>query len=124
MVRRRGPFYYYSVAPRFTPGSPAQVPLETATRVVGEEQHGYDAAMHGVYGRPFAVDAATRGLKGIVEERVEMSDCWIVRDMITGDKFIRLFPRDKKRDVRVLERKAMRLRMRYNLEVEGVTVQG
>lgn len=119
---------YHNVSPRYSGGSPAQVDFETALKVVDDERRGYDIALSGAYGENEQRDARVRGLAGIVEEREERADCWLVTDMLTGARFIRLFPehrpaglaeeikwKDKRRTL------AARLVNKYNITiVEGI----
>lgn len=106
----------YNVAPRFTPGSPAAVDLATATKVVDDERRAYRATLEGVYGADAVWRANKDGLDGIVEERDERSDCWLVTDMITGRRFIRLFPSQE--DPAKRSKRAFRLRYKYQLPTE------
>lgn len=107
---------YFNVAPRYTPGSPAQVDFDTATRVVDEERRAYEYTLAGARSPDVARQAALDGLAGIVEERLEKADCWVVTDMITGRKFVRMFPAQE--DERKRRLRAFRLRAKYRLEVE------
>lgn len=107
---------YYNVAPRYTPGSPAQVPFETAIKVVDEERKAYEPTIEGAYGAERRAEAQEAGLAGIVEERDEKADCWLVTDMITGVRFIRLFPSSESADKR--RARAFRLAGKYHLHVE------
>jgi hypothetical protein len=109
----RAPVYYH-VAPRYSGGSPAQVDFVTAQHVADDERRAYDNALQGAYGDEGIKNAQAKGLKGIVEEREERADCWIVSDLLTGDHFIRLFPSvdEKKRFS-----KAQSLRKKYHLSV-------
>lgn len=85
---------YFNVAPRYTPGSPAMVDERTARRVAQEEQNGYDQVLTGIYGEEEVRRAKKLGLAGIVEQRIERTSrkLWQVEDLITGEKFERLFP--------------------------------
>jgi hypothetical protein len=108
---------YYNVNPRYSAGSPAQVDGLTARRVVHDEIEGHRRDLEGVHGEEARERAQTRGLAGIVEERTEMADCWIVADLITDARFIRLFPSNEGPAVAL--RRALRLAAKYNLPVEG-----
>lgn len=118
---------YYNVAPRYSPGSPAQVDYETALRVANDERWAYAIAIQGIYGADEQKLAREKGLKGIVEERRERSGCWIVTDLVTGEKFIRPFPVVQSTDTTTipppLRRKMVlrdeRLKAKYHLPVEG-----
>lgn len=57
---------WYSVAPRYTAGSPAQVDQATAARVVEEERRAYPPTLEGVYGAEAKAEAEAKGLRGIV----------------------------------------------------------
>ena len=81
---------HYSVAPRYTCGSPAQVPLQTAQRVAREEERGYRQALTGLTGAEDLQKAQKLGLRGIVEHRVEVKHGWRVEDMCTDERFDRL----------------------------------
>lgn len=130
--------HHYDVKPRYTAGSPAQVDLETATRVADQERRGYDEALEGSYGAVEREKAERLGLKGIVEERVEKIDCWIVCDLLTSEKFVRMFPPADltsecncrthssyhlkwcaTRQIDNRRTLALRLRAKYNMPVEG-----
>lgn len=82
---------HYDVRPRYTPGSPAQVGEVIAVRVADEERKGYAMTMDGIYGEEYRQRAQAYGLDGIVELVTEKADCWIVEDVITGHKFVRMF---------------------------------
>ena len=107
---------HYNVAPRYSPGSPAQVDFETASGVVDDERHGHKAALEGAYGPERKAQAEQDGLDGIVEERIEKADCWVIIDMITGRQFVRMFPAHESIKKRLA--RAFRLRAKYRLEVE------
>lgn len=79
--------YTYNVAPRWTGGSPAQVDFATAQRVLYEEQVAHQMALSGTYGDEKARLAAELpyALRGIVEERIEHSDGWLVRDLLSRE---------------------------------------
>lgn len=82
---------YYNVRPRYTPGSPAQVPQETAERVAEEERHGWEVSLSGAYGHANVEVAKVCGLAGIVEARVEYRKGWKVHDLLTNERFWRPF---------------------------------
>ena len=42
--------FFFNVAPRYTSGSPAMVPEETALRVAAQEHRSYEHAIAGIYG--------------------------------------------------------------------------
>jgi len=114
---------YFHVAPRYTGGSPAQVDEATARRVAAQEQHAYEQLV----GDPDLKDsvealaAAVEGAAGIVEQRTERADCWIVLDLITGAEFVRPFPVHPESEARARQR-AVRLRTKYHLPLEGDSV--
>lgn len=69
----------YHVHPRYTCGSPAQVPKETALKVAVEEQAAYLHARRGAYGEQDQERAQLLGLDGIVVAMTERRggfDCW------------------------------------------------
>ncbi len=79
----------FSVAPRYTPGSPGLVDEETALRVASQEKETYEVAAEGAYGVDFQRIAREKGLGGIVEKRIERGQGWDVTDLITGRLFRR-----------------------------------
>jgi len=83
---------HYNVAPRYSPGSPALVSREIAERVATDEKRAIDAALSGFWGEKHKARAELLGLRGIVEQRKETRKGWEVLDMITGERFLRLFP--------------------------------
>ena len=109
---------YYNVAPRYTSGSPAQVDAHTARHVALQEQDAYRDherrdTTTGLFGNP-AID-----LRGIVEERDERADCWLVHDLLTNAKFIRMFPTvGPEPSPEKHKAKAFKLSRKYNLPVE------
>jgi len=84
---------HFNVAPRFTPGSPALVDRDIAVRVAMEEEDSFDYAKEGRYGDRFKETAETKGLNGIVEVRAETRKGWDVLDLLTGERFVRPFPK-------------------------------
>lgn len=80
---------HWNVAPRYTGGSPAQVPEHIATRVAHEEKVAYDRALDDLYGDDMKREAEARGLGSIVEKRTEHATGWVVQDMCTGISFFR-----------------------------------
>ena len=79
---------HYHVDTRYTCGSPAVVPEQTALRVAEEEKKAYERALTGVYGDDKKTLAETKGLDGIVEARAESGSgkkfTWMIQDLITG----------------------------------------
>lgn len=90
-------FVYYHVAPRYTPGSPAQVPREIAERVAAEEKRAIEYHLSGAYGVEAQGFAIVTGLAGIVEQRQEIRNAWRVRDLCTDEIFVRPFPALRRR---------------------------
>lgn len=86
-MRARG---HFSVAPRYSGGSPAQVDERLAERVASEEVDGFLMSLAGAYGPEGLARAERLGLEGIVEERVERHGGWEVRDLISDRHFFRL----------------------------------
>jgi hypothetical protein len=76
------PKTHYHVAPRYTPGSPAQVSQAIAERVM--EREGYARALEGVYGADDQRTAHEQGLAGIVYTTTEVRSRWIKHDLLTG----------------------------------------
>lgn len=115
---------HYNVAPRYAGGSPAPVDEATARRVAAEEADSYHNTCAGIYGEEAQRKALAEGLAGIVELRLERADCWIVEDLITGDRFVRPFPRDNEKPL-AMQRRHARLASKHGLPVrvhrEGVT---
>jgi hypothetical protein len=97
----------YNVRPRYTCGSPAQVPLDVALRVIEDEKQAYEQVLEGVEGEARRNVARVAGLapfnvpemgrRGIVEEVEEHSNHWLVKCMLTGELFVRDFPNVKRR---------------------------
>jgi hypothetical protein len=81
----------YSVSPRYTPGSPAQVDERTALRVAEEERRSYEHYLEGVYGEDNKTMAETKGLRGVVELLSEKGKGWDVLDVCLGEEFRRPF---------------------------------
>jgi len=88
----------FNVAPRYTPGSPAQVDERIARRVAEEEKVGYGRSLAGVYGQKELWRAELFGNAGIVEARWEQvrPSGWLVQDLLTGEMFFRYATRDPK----------------------------
>ena len=80
---------HYNVAPRYTAGSPAQVPKEVAERVCSQEREHHAIALTGAYGERMEWQARTLGLRSIVECRLERPQGWLVLDMLTEERFFR-----------------------------------
>jgi len=109
---------YHNVAPRYTPCSPASVSGEIALRVAAEERDAFPHYLDGLCGEREQQRAQTLGLGGIVEERWERADCWIVTDLITGARFVRPFRKDgETREQRIV--RLGRLETKYGLPVEA-----
>lgn len=108
---------YYNVRPRYTPGSPAMVDHRTASKVAQDEADAHANTCTGVYGVDAMETAMRDSKRGIAEECTERADCWIVRDLITGDRYVRPFTRygekPKREQVRL-----WRLREKYKLPLE------
>lgn len=82
---------FYQVAPRYTPGSPAQVDEQTARRVAAEESSSFTHYLEGVYGEEAKVEAEALGLGGIVEHVTQHAGHAVVDDLITGKRYRRLY---------------------------------
>ena len=84
----------FSVAPRYTPGSPAQVDELTARRVAEEERQSLAFLLEGCEGPDAKTRAERLGLRGISEQRMETGagkkQGWRVLDLCTGETFFRL----------------------------------
>lgn len=80
---------YYHVAPRYTPGSPAQVDKLLALRVAHEEMEFYAFAMSGVLGPDRKKVAEERGLAEIVWSTMETRGQMYYEDLITGKTWMR-----------------------------------
>lgn len=74
---------WHNVYPRYTPGSPAQVPPETAEHVATEEALCHQRALSGIYGEEEQAFAKKAGLHGIVFTHAEHGRKVIVQDLIT-----------------------------------------
>lgn len=75
----------YSVYPRYTAGSPAMVPRETAEHVAQEELRCHRRALTGIYGDDKKRRAEKDGVSGIVEEVWEQNNKLHFRDLITRE---------------------------------------
>lgn len=89
----------YSVRPRYTAGSPAQVNEEQARAVARQEMEFYHNAKDGYWGREWKRKAEQSGIGGIVEVRTRVNEfTTIVEDLMTGTRrilstdFIREYP--------------------------------
>jgi hypothetical protein len=92
--------------------------MEQALAVVDDERAFYDHTIRGFYGERAQNTAKTLGLKGIVEEREERAECWIVTDLLTSDRFIRPFePIDA--TTRSGYNRRQRLLSKYHLPMES-----
>lgn len=87
---------YYTVAPRYTCGSPALVDGRTAERVAKEEQGVIDWVLQGYEGEERRLRAEKLGLRGIAEFKIERGSGrkhgWEVHDLCTGERFFQLTP--------------------------------
>lgn len=83
-------FSAYTVYPRYTPGSPAQVPEDIAKRVALQEAECFKRALEGVYGEAMQAQANAQGLVGIVGHFVDRNRgkyterTWL--DLCTGEQ--------------------------------------
>ena len=84
---------WFNVAPRYTSGSPALVPMDTALRVARQERKSYEDALRGRYGDDDRQEALEKGLSGIAEIHYETRKGWDVLDLCTSERFIRPFSR-------------------------------
>jgi hypothetical protein len=74
---------HYQVRPRYTPGSPAQVPQHVALRVAEQEPRFYERALSGVWGDKSKQTAETEGLDFIAYTMQEKRGGWEILDLIT-----------------------------------------
>ena len=78
---------WYQVRPRYTPGSPAQVPQHVALLVAEQEPRFYERALSGAWGESSKVLAEDEGLDFIAytttEGRHGKERGWLVSDLIT-----------------------------------------
>jgi hypothetical protein len=91
--RRPAKRFYFNVAPRYIGGSPALVPFHTALRCALQEASSYLHAVDGRYGEDEKKKADREGMKGIVECHHEVRKGWEVLDLLTGERFVRPFPK-------------------------------
>lgn len=77
---------FYSVHPRYGPGSPGQVSEEIALSVASHEKEMYEAHIEGLYGEDAKLSASIMGLTGVAEYMVERQGGWDVLDLITGER--------------------------------------
>jgi len=87
---------YYTVAPRYSPGSPALVRPTIALQVAVDEVGCIETALEGFWGEAQKARAERLGLRGIVECKRERGSGkkhgWDVVDLCTGERFFRLTP--------------------------------
>lgn len=87
---------YFTVAPRYTCGSPAMVRQEIAERVALEEKRAYEHVLEGLEGEARKAKAERLGLRGIAECKWEKGagkkHGWEVEDLCTGERLFRLTP--------------------------------
>lgn len=76
---------YYSVHPRYSPGSPAAVDAKTAMRVAANEVDGYYHALDGIYGIEDQERANRLGLSGIIEVCETFAHHIEYYDRLTGE---------------------------------------
>lgn len=76
----------YNVAPRYTPGSPAQVDQATAEKIARDERAAYEQVMSGSYSVTELHRAERLGLSGIVEARQILARSYRFEDLITGER--------------------------------------
>lgn len=83
----------FNVRPRYSAGSPAQVPEHIALQVVRDEQTSYRHALEGAYGEEQQARAKELGLSGIVYVMYEQGSGrnfrWHVLDLITEEEILR-----------------------------------
>jgi len=75
----------FNVAPRYTAGSPAMVPMKTALRVAEQERRGYHYAADARYGLDDVERARRLGVKGIVTATREVRGKVQTLDLFTGE---------------------------------------
>jgi hypothetical protein len=75
----------WSVYPRYSCGSPAQVDEATARKVAVQERQGYEAAADGTYGEEQRAVALALGLRGIVLAWTERRGLFDYQDAMTGE---------------------------------------
>jgi len=75
---------YFSVSPRYTSGSPAQVDEDTAQRVAKQELAAYHRTLEGVYGEDAKQRAIKDGCDWIAYEWNEKGKNVVRVDLITG----------------------------------------
>jgi hypothetical protein len=109
---------YFNVRPRYSAGSPAMVDEKTARRVAVEEQQAHQHAKEGFYGAEQQYQAEHDPLLGIAEFVTERADTWIVEDLITGDRYVRLFEKNGESSIHKA-RRAVRLARKYGLPLEN-----
>ncbi len=81
---------HYSVRPRYTCGSPAQVSEEIARKVAHDESLVHEFIVKGGQGKEEQEKALKQGLSGISEHLIEIKHGWLVNDLITGERYERL----------------------------------
>lgn len=75
------------------------VDVDVAERVAMQEEEAHEHALEGVYGARKRREAKVLGLRGVAEVVTERRDGWHVRDLCTGEKYVRPFlGRQKKRN--------------------------
>lgn len=76
---------HFSVHPRYSCGSGAQVSDQQAVYVACDELDCYEAAIDGIYGAADKEKAEREGLSGIVLFMVERPKHWEIHDVLTGE---------------------------------------
>jgi hypothetical protein len=89
---------FCNVDPRYSGGSGAMVPLETALRVRADEIEEYLASLEGLFGAASRRKALRLGLGGVVEVVCETRKGWAVLDLITGEQGVRSFEEQRRRE--------------------------
>lgn len=108
---------YYNVRPRYSPGSPASVDQQIAEMVANDERRGHKAALEGFYGEDRRKAAEEDTLRGLSEQVTERTDCWIVQDLITDERYIRPFQPEWRLNSKYWMRLS-RLRSKYRLPLQ------
>lgn len=82
---------FYHVAPRYSAGSPALVHETIALRVAEEEKRGHEHALSGAWGDAQKLRAERLGLRGIAEYREETRKGWLILDLCTEERLLKLY---------------------------------
>ena len=88
LARTAGLRAYWHVAPRYTAGSPAMVPMGVAIRVAVQEFEARERQLTGVFGEALRAEAEAGNLAGIAYARRQAKGKMWRLDLLTGQSFV------------------------------------